>query len=121
LQLLLGAIGALPHRSSWKLGLMLSIQDAQAFGKELTEAVADITTSALMTTQLRQQVEIDVLGVREEGQGAIVHAATTAVIDIKTQNILIDVGHGTIITSCVWHRRQTHRPDCHRRWCQCPY
>jgi hypothetical protein len=39
------------------------------------------------------------LGVKEEGQGAIAQATSTAVIDIKTQNILIDIGHGTIITS----------------------
>jgi len=99
LQLLLGAIGALPQRSSWKLGLMLSIQDAQAFGKELTEAVVGHHDISINDNLASTRVEIDVLGVREEGQGAIVHAATTAVIDIKTQNILIDVGHGTIITS----------------------
>jgi hypothetical protein len=99
LQLLLGAIGASPQRSSWKLGLMLSIQDAQAFGKELTEAVVGYHDIGINDNLASTRVEIDVLGVREEGQGAIVHAATTAVIDIKTQNILIDVGHGTIITS----------------------
>lgn len=99
LQLLLGAIGALPQRSSWKLGLMLSIQDAQAFGKELIEAVAGHHDISINDNLSSIRVEIDVLGVREEGQGAIVHAATTAVIDIKSQNILIDAGHGTIITS----------------------
>jgi hypothetical protein len=69
------------------------------FGKELTEAVVGHHDISINDNLASTRVEIDVLGVREEGQGAIVHAATTAVIDIKTQNILIDVGHGTIITS----------------------
>jgi hypothetical protein len=66
LQLLLGAIGALPQRSSWKLGLMLSIQDAQAFGKELTEAVVGYHDIGINDNLASTRVEIDVLGVREK-------------------------------------------------------
>ena len=62
LQLLLGAIGTSPQRSSWKLGLMLSIQDAQAFGKELTEAVAGHHDISINDNLASTRVEIDVLG-----------------------------------------------------------
>jgi hypothetical protein len=99
LHLLLGALGALPYRQTWKLGLMLSIQDAQAFSEELRESVVGHHEIGINNNPASTQVEILVLGVKEEGQGAIAQATSTAVIDIKTQNILIDIGHGTIITS----------------------
>jgi hypothetical protein len=99
LQLLFGALSALPYRQVWKLGLMLSIQDAQAFSEELFESVVGQHDIGINDNPASTQVEIKVLGVKEEGQGAIAQAASTAVIDIKTQNILIDIGHGTIITS----------------------
>jgi hypothetical protein len=99
LHLLLGAIGALSRRQEWKLLLVLSIQDAQAFGNELAESVVGKHTIGINGTKGVTHVDIDVAAVREEGEGAIIHAASTSAIDPRRQNILLDIGHGTIITS----------------------
>lgn len=99
LHLLLGAIGALPKRSEWKLLLALSIQDAQAFGNELAESVVGKHTISINNAPGVFHVDIDVAAVREEGEGAIIHTASTSAIDPRRQNILLDIGHGTIITS----------------------
>jgi hypothetical protein len=99
LQILLGALGTLPMRPSWHISLVLSIQDAKAFGKELAESVAGHHVIGINGSSAVTHVDADVLAVREEGEGAILTAASTATISPKDQSILIDLGHGTSISS----------------------
>jgi hypothetical protein len=99
LQILLGAIGCLPCRPKWQLGLVLSIQDAKAFGDELAESIAGRHVIGINNSSAVSHVDIDVLTVREEGEGAIITAASTGAINPKNQSILIDAGHGTLISS----------------------
>jgi hypothetical protein len=113
LQLLLGAIGALPSTQFWKLGLMLSIQDAQAFGKELTEAVVGYHDIGINDNLASTRVEIDVLGC-ERGRTRR-NRSRRHYRRHRHQN----AEHSDRCRTrddyylCVWHRRQTHRPDCH--------
>ncbi len=99
LQILLGAIGCLPCRQKWHLGLVLSIQDAKAFGDELANSITGRHVIGINNTSAVTHIDIDVLTVREEGEGAIISAASTGVVDARNQTILIDAGHGTLISS----------------------
>lgn len=99
LQILLGAIGCLSSRQKWHLGLVLSIQDAKAFGNELAESIAGHHAISINNTSAAIHIDIDVLAVREEGEGAIISATSTGTINPKDQTILIDAGHGTLISS----------------------
>jgi hypothetical protein len=99
LQILLGSIGCLSFRPKWNLGLVLSIQDAKVFGDELAKSIAGHHVIGINNSSAVTHIDIDVLAVREEGEGAIISAASTAVINPKDQTILIDAGHGTLISS----------------------
>jgi hypothetical protein len=91
LQILLGAIGCLPSRQTWHLGLVLSIQDAKAFGDQLAASITGRHSVSVNGSTYVTHVDIDVLAVREEGEGGVINP--------KDQTILIDVGHGTLISS----------------------
>jgi hypothetical protein len=119
LHLLFGALRCITFRQAWKLGLMLSIQDAQAFSEELIESVVGQHDIGINDNPASTQVEIKVLGVKEEGQGAIAQATSTAVIDIKTQNILIDIGHGRL-SPAFSASAEADCPDGYPWWSQCP-
>lgn len=98
LQVLLGIIGTLPYRDTWKLLLTVSIQDAQAFGDDLYQNLSG-THLVKCNSERESSIEIKVNRVVEEGIGAIVQGTAYGVTDGRKQNIIIDIGHGTIITS----------------------
>jgi hypothetical protein len=97
LQLLLGALGTLPRRPEWKLGVILSIQDAKVFGDELAESVAGRHTISIGSNVSVSHVCIDVESVVDEGAGAIAHAITSGSVAPNSQTIVLDFGHGTTI------------------------
>lgn len=97
LQLFLGCIAALPKRESWGLSLVASIQDAQAFGRDLHAVLRGSHVVRFGGTDRDTIIEVDVLSVVEEGVGAIVSAR--AEIDLNGQTLLYDFGNGTCIVS----------------------
>ncbi len=96
LQMLLGAIALLPHREYWDLRVVASIQDAQAFGADLATALKG--HHAVLLNGRYSVVDIDATPA-EEGAGAIFQAVKSGVILSKDRAILLDLGHGTSITS----------------------
>ena len=98
LQLFLGALGLLPHRPRWNLSVVASIQDAQAFGVQLSESLQG-QHSIRINGKGVSWVDLSVNSVVEEGVGAMVSALASNMIQPKTQNIFLDLGNGTIISS----------------------
>lgn len=98
LQLLLGALGTMQHRSKWNLSIVCSIQDAQALGGELSKAIAG-RHNIRVNNKGVTSVEVAVSAVLEEGSGAVVSALASGLIQPKTQNIVLDFGGGTTIAS----------------------
>lgn len=94
LQLLLGCIATMPHQSHWYLSLVASIQDAQAFGSELSELLGGAHTVRFNGKNI-SSVAIRVTQVVEEGVGAIVAARSE--IDPNGQTLVYDLGNGTCI------------------------
>ncbi|MBD2184811.1 hypothetical protein H6S82_01065 [Planktothrix sp. FACHB-1355] len=98
LQLLLAALGSLPYRANWNLALVASIQDAQALGAELRESLRGNHSIRINGKQV-STVDIKVLSVVEEGSGAIAQSIMSGIVQSNAQTILLDIGHGTIISS----------------------
>ncbi|WP_088895031.1 ParM/StbA family protein [Leptolyngbya ohadii] len=97
LQLLLGSIATLPYRPFWHLGVMASIQDAQALGDELAQALKGGHNVRFNGSKQLSTVMVTVLQVVEEGVGAVFSARHQ--IDPNGQNLLYDFGSGTCIIS----------------------
>lgn len=98
LQLLLAALGSLPYRANWNLALVASIQDAQALGTELAQSLRGNHSIRVNGKQV-STIAINVLAVVEEGSGAIAQSIMSGAIAATAQTILLDIGHGTIISS----------------------
>ncbi|MEP0755706.1 hypothetical protein NDA03_26340 [Trichocoleus sp. Lan] len=98
LQLLLGAIGTLPHRMQWNLSVAASIQDAQAFGSEFKESLEG-KHSIRINDKGVTHVDLSVTAIVEEGSGAMISGLAVNLIRPKTQNIFLDIGCGTAISS----------------------
>lgn len=98
LQMLLGALGTLPNNTDWNLFLTASIQDAQAFGGQLTETLKGQHT-VLINGNLISRVTLNISAVQEEGVGAIITATVAGLVPPNSQVILLDIGHGTVISS----------------------
>ncbi|MBD1890492.1 hypothetical protein [Coleofasciculus sp. FACHB-SPT9] len=98
LQLFLGALATLPHRSRWNLSVIASIQDAQLLGAELKELLQG-QHSIRINGKGVSWIDLSVSAVIEEGTGAVVTALGCNLIQPKTQNIFLDLGNGTIISS----------------------
>ncbi len=98
LQLLLAALGSMPVRSNWNLALVASIQDAQALGVELAQSLKG-NHSIRINGKSVSTVNINVLSVVEEGSGAIAQSIMSGTVPANAQTILLDIGHGTIISS----------------------
>ncbi|MGI0495102.1 ParM/StbA family protein [Alkalinema pantanalense CENA528] len=94
LQVLLSALSELPYRPTWDIALAVSVHDGKTLGKLLRNALEGVHGVRLAGKASR--VNIRVVGVLEEGSGAIVHYAKT--ID-TTNAILYDLGNGTLIVS----------------------
>jgi len=94
LQILLGGLAALSHRSEWNLLLTCSIHDGKTLGKGLKQALEGSHT-VLLQGKL-STVNITVAAVLEEGTGAVIHYQK----DCDTTNALLyDLGNGTLIVS----------------------
>lgn len=94
LQCLLSALAELPHRNEWNLALVASVHDKATLGQGIKEALQGAHTVLLAGRP--SQVNIRVMGVLQEGAGAIYHYRRT----IETKNVLVyDLGNGTIIVS----------------------
>jgi Actin like proteins N terminal domain len=98
LQLLLGAIAELPHRPYWQLALAGSIQDAESLRGELAQKLKG-THTVKLNGKHTSVVGVAVLGITEEGIGAISQGHTFGLVAASSQTIVLDVGHGTIIAS----------------------
>jgi Actin like proteins N terminal domain len=99
LQLLLGALATLDYRPIWNINLIASIQDAEAFGEDLIKSLQGFHEVRFQDSR-KSRVNINVDKVLEEGVGALVEATALGVLDVKgKQNILLDLGHGTTISS----------------------
>jgi hypothetical protein len=96
LQLLLGAIATLSYQPHWTFTLVASIQDAQAFGNELSSLLNGSHTVRFNGKEL-SRIEIRIVAVVEEGVGAIVTARSE--IESDGQTLLYDFGTGTCIIS----------------------
>jgi Actin like proteins N terminal domain len=94
LQVLLSVLSEMPYRPTWDIALALSVHDGKTLGKALKSALEGVHGVRLAGKASR--VNIRVVGVLEEGSGAIVHYAKT--ID-TTNAILYDLGNGTLIVS----------------------
>lgn len=109
LHLVLGILGTLPHRTHWRIFLVLSIHDSQVFRDELTQAVAgthEITFNANEnppSTSLRVNslVEIEVTSVLPEGAGAYSWCRREGYIKAGQQAIALDFGTGTTIVNVI--------------------
>jgi shikimate kinase len=86
------------HRARWNLSIVASIQDSQAFGAQLKESLEG-QHSIRVNNKGVSHIDLAVSGVVEEGSGAIVSALSLNLIQPKTQNIFLDLGNGTIISS----------------------
>ena len=98
LQLLLAGLGSLPYRANWNLALVASIQDAQALGEELAQSLRG-NHSVRINEKSVSSVSIKVLAIVEEGSGAIAQSIMSGTVPAIAQTILLDIGHGTIISS----------------------
>ncbi|MBD1835688.1 hypothetical protein H6F61_24125 [Cyanobacteria bacterium FACHB-472] len=98
LQLLLGALGSLQHCPKWNLSIACSVQDAEVLGSELSKAIAGRHNIRINNKGVTS-VEVAVSAVLEEGSGAVVSALASGLIKGQTQNIVLDFGNGTIISS----------------------
>ncbi|MBD2047273.1 hypothetical protein H6F78_17020 [Coleofasciculus sp. FACHB-64] len=98
LQLFFGALGTMSHRARWNLSVVASLQDAQAFGTQLSKSLQG-QHSIRVNNKGVTHVDLSVSTVIEEGAGAVVSALASNLIEPKTQNIFIDLGCGTIISS----------------------
>lgn len=96
LHLLLGCLATLPHQDEWQLSLIASIQDAQAFGSELSLLLSG-EHRVRFNNRASCVVRIAVDSVVEEGIGAIVTARPE--IDPNGQTMLYDFCNGTCIIS----------------------
>lgn len=98
LQLLLGAIAEQPHRPYWQLALAGSIQDAETLRTELAGKLKG-THTVRFNGKHTSVVGVQVLGVTEEGIGAVSQGHNFGLIPANSQAIVLDIGHGTIIAS----------------------
>ncbi|MEC4896335.1 MAG: ParM/StbA family protein [Oscillatoria sp. PMC 1051.18] len=99
LQMLLGALGSKRWQPDYELNLVLSIQDAKALGSDLKNALAGEHTVRFNRHQYPTTVKIKVLRVVEEGAGAIAELIRSGQALPSQKVILLDIGHGTVITS----------------------
>ncbi|MBD1889336.1 hypothetical protein [Coleofasciculus sp. FACHB-SPT9] len=98
LQLFLGALGTMSQRARWNLSVVASLQDSQAFGSQLQKTLEG-QHSIRINHKGVSHIDLSVSAVVEEGSGAMVNALSLNLIQPKTQNIFIDLGNGTIISS----------------------
>ena len=98
LQLFLGALGLLPHRPRWNLSVVASIQDAQALKVEFSNSLQG-QHSIRVNNKGVTHIDLSVNSVVDEGVGAMVAALASNTIQPNTQNIFLDLGNGTIISS----------------------
>ena len=96
LQILLGAIALLPPRQYWDLRVVASIQDAQVFGADLVAAMKG--HHVVILNGRHTTIDIDAKPA-EEGFGAIYQAIKSNAVGRDDRAILLDLGHGTSITS----------------------
>ncbi|NET36963.1 MAG: hypothetical protein F6K19_33880 [Cyanothece sp. SIO1E1] len=97
LQMFLGCLATLPYREQWQLHLVASIQDAQAFGTDLTRVLSGMHTVRFNGNRKASLIHITVDAVLEEGVGAIVMAQSE--LNADEQVLVYDFGHGTCIFS----------------------
>lgn len=98
LHMFLGSLGTAPYRQHWSLFVQSSIQDAQVFGEDLQGAIAGKHVIRINNSKV-STVDIEMAIPTEEGVGAIAHSFVSGLSSRGQQTILIDVGHGTLITS----------------------
>ncbi|MFE1746020.1 ParM/StbA family protein [Coleofasciculus sp. H7-2] len=98
LQLLLGSLGTMSHRPRWNLSIIASIQDGQLLGTELSKSLQG-QHSIRINNKGVSWVDISVSAVLEEGAGAVISALASSLIQPKTQNIFLDLGCGTTIST----------------------
>jgi hypothetical protein len=94
LQVMLSALAEMPYRPTWDIALTVSVHDGKTLGKAIRQALEG--THGVRLAGKATRVNVRVLGVLEEGSGAIIHYAKT--ID-TTNAILYDLGNGTLIVS----------------------
>jgi hypothetical protein len=94
LQCLLSALSEMPYRPTWDLAITASVHDGKTLGRGLKQALEG--THGVKLAGKVSRVNIRVIGVLEEGSGAILNYSK----DIDTSNaILYDLGNGTLIVS----------------------
>ncbi|BAY11035.1 hypothetical protein NIES2098_42120 [Calothrix sp. NIES-2098] len=97
LEALFGLVSHLPYRPAYDLEIVASIHDAKTLGGELKEALTGNHIVKCNDYATATKVNSQVLAVREEGHPALLTHRSE--LNLKSQNIVLDIGNGTLIAS----------------------
>ena len=104
LQLLLSGLAIMPYRPELNLAIVASIHDGKTLAAGVRQA---LNGSHIVRIQNKHcQVTIEVIGILEEGTGAVIHYQHQANFN---NAILYDLGNGTLIVSSFNGLNMTHR------------
>lgn len=99
LEAMLGVVSLMPYKCSYEIQIVASIHDATIFEEQLKaaltgECIVKFNDGGYPTAT---KIKHDCLMVREEGHAALITHRDK--LDIKAQNLVLDIGNGTIIGS----------------------
>lgn len=107
LELLLGAAAQVVTEKKVNLAIALSIHDKEAFKDAVTSKLAG--THKVKLNNKPCEVTVTVVSLVDEGVGAYYELLATKKINRSETVLLLDVGHGTIITSVFGNGEIKHR------------
>ncbi|BAZ71329.1 hypothetical protein NIES4106_61260 (plasmid) [Fischerella sp. NIES-4106] len=97
LEALLGAVSYLPYKPIYEIALTASIHDAKALGDDLKAVLEGSHIVKFNDYATATRVNTRVLAVKEEGHPALLTHRFE--FDLKSSNIVMDIGNGTLICS----------------------
>lgn len=94
---LLGVVSHLPYSPSYDLTIVASIHDAEVYKDQLKDELTGHCIAKFNDYSIATKVNYKCLAVKEEGHAAIAYHKD--ILDLKAQNLVLDIGNGTIIAS----------------------
>lgn len=97
LEALLGVVSNLDYAPAYNLSIVASIHDAEVYGLRLQAALTGECIAKFNDYPTATKIKHNCLMVREEGHAAV--AFHRDKLDLKSQNLVLDIGNGTVICS----------------------